>query len=243
MNSGYDIVRVFCAPDGGLGNRVAVVRDEDATANEPERATFARQSGLPETVFVNDAERGVVDVRIPGRQLPFAGSASLAAAWLLDAPELITPAGVLGVRLDGEFNWVEASPEWARKRTLRQYASPREVDTLPVPAPGEWLYAWAWEDEAAGRVRARGFPGRPAGPAEVEASGSAALLLTERLNRALNITQGRGSQILTAPAPHGLVELGGRVRLDRAVPGTRPRPAITLGTSPSSRRRIHLLDL
>src|SRR4051812_21092802 len=120
MYSGYDIVRVFCAPDGGLGNRVAVVRDEDAAAGEAERATFARQSGLPETVFVEDPERGVVDIRIPGGHLPFAGSASLAAAWLLDAPELVTPAGVLGVRLDGEFNWVTARPDWARKRTLRQ---------------------------------------------------------------------------------------------------------------------------
>ena len=43
----------------------------------------------------------------------------------------------------------------------------------------------------------------------------AALLLTERLGRALNITQGRGSQILTAPQPHGWVEVGGRVFLER----------------------------
>ncbi|MBM7092786.1 PhzF family phenazine biosynthesis protein, partial [Streptomyces sp. S12] len=33
--------------------------------------------------------------------------------------------------------------------------------------------------------------------------------------RALNITQGAGSQILTAPQPHGWTEIGGRVYLER----------------------------
>ncbi len=99
--------------------------------------------------------------------------------------------------------------EWAPPRTLRPYPSAAEVDALPVPPRGEWIYAWAWEDEAAGRVRARGFPGRDDGIEEDEATGAAALLLTDRLGRALNITQGRGSQILTAPQPHGWIEVGG----------------------------------
>lgn len=86
---------------------------------------------------------------------------------------------------------------------------------------GEWIYAWAWEDEAAGRVRARAFPGRGDGVDEDEATGAAALLLTAELGRALNITQGRGSQILTAPGPDGVIELGGRVRLERTLPAVR----------------------
>ncbi|MDX2702828.1 PhzF family phenazine biosynthesis protein [Streptomyces sp. PA03-6a] len=243
--TGYDIVRVFCGPDGGHGDRLAVVRDGSTVTDDQDRVAFARRSGFAETVFVDDPERGIIDIRSADGRLPFAGSPCMGTAWLLDAPELITPAGVVGVRLDGEFTWLEASPAWAPHRTLRQYDSPEEVDDLPVPPPGEWVYAWAWEDEAAGRVRARGFPGRGDGVDEVEATGSAALLLTDRLDRSLNIAQGRGSQILTAPAPDGLVELGGRVHLERAVPGTptRTRPAITLGTPTSSRRRIHLLDL
>jgi hypothetical protein len=48
---------------------------------------------------------------------------------------------------------------------------------------------------------------------EDEATGAAALLLSAQLGRALNITQGCGSQILTAPAPDGTVEVGGRVLL------------------------------
>jgi hypothetical protein len=42
------------------------------------------------------------------------------------------------------------------------------------------------------------------------------VLLTHELDRALNISQGRGSQILTAPGRDGEIELGGRVRLERA---------------------------
>jgi predicted PhzF superfamily epimerase YddE/YHI9 len=120
---------------------------------------------------------------------------------------------VVGTRLDGEFTWIEARPEWAPSRTLREYGSAVEVEKLQVPPPGEWVYAWAWEDVAAGRVRARGFPGRNDGIEEDEATGAAALLLTAHLRRALNITQGKGSQILTAPQPEGLIEVGGRVRL------------------------------
>lgn len=180
-----------------------------------ERQAFAAKLGFSETVFVDDPERGVIDIYTPSVRLPFAGYPCVGTAWLLDVPELVTLAGVVGTRLDGEFSWIEARPEWVPLRTLRRYASAAEVDALPVPSPGEWIYAWAWEDEAAGRVRARAFPGRDDGIEEDEATGAAALLLTAQLGRALNIIQGKGSQILTAPQPGGWVEVGGRVFLER----------------------------
>jgi predicted PhzF superfamily epimerase YddE/YHI9 len=211
----YDVLRVFCGPRGGYGNELGVVREGSVLPEPEERQAFAAKLGFSETVFVDDPERGVIDIHTPSVRLPFAGHPCVGAAWLLDVPELVTPAGVAGARQDGEFCWIEARPEWAPPRTLRQYGSAAEVDALPVPAPGEWLYAWAWEDEAAGRVRARGFPGRGDGIEEDEATGAAALLLTEHLGRALNITQGAGSQLLTAPQPGGWVELGGRVVLER----------------------------
>ncbi|MFE6337343.1 PhzF family phenazine biosynthesis protein [Streptomyces sp. NPDC057798] len=210
----YDVLRVFCGPRGGYGNELGVVREGSVLPDPEERQAFAAKLGFSETVFVDDPERGVIDIHTPSVRLPFAGHPCVGAAWLLDVPELVTPAGVVGARQDGEFCWIEARPEWAPPRTLRQYGSAAEVDALSVPAPGEF-YAWAWEDEAAGRVRARGFPGRGDGIEEDEATGAAALLLTERLGRALNITQGAGSQLLTAPQPGGWVELGGRVVLER----------------------------
>ncbi|MGW4890317.1 PhzF family phenazine biosynthesis protein [Streptomyces murinus] len=224
----YDVLRVFCAPHGGYGNELGVVRDGSTLPEPADRQAFAAKLGFSETVFVDDPERGVIDIYTPSTRLRFAGYPCVGAAWLLDVPELVVPAGTVGARQDGEFCWIEARPEWAAPRTLRRYATPAEVDALQVPPPGErsemgvppdevWgrLYAWAWEDEAAGRIRARGFPGRGDGIEEDEATGAAALQLTGRLDRALNITQGKGSQLLTAPQPAGWVELGGRVFLER----------------------------
>ncbi|MDI3405971.1 PhzF family phenazine biosynthesis protein [Streptomyces cavernicola] len=223
-----DVLRVFCGPDGLCGNALGVVRDGAAVPGEAARQDLARRLGHSETVFVDDDERGVVDIYTPTLRLPFAGHPCVGTAWLLDLPELHTPAGVVTARQDGEFSWITARPEWAPARVLRQYGSASEVDALDVPPPGEWVYAWAWEDEAAGRVRARAFPGRidergvsrsggagacTGGIDEDEATGAAALLLTAALGRALNIRQGAGSQILTAPNPDGTVEVGGRVQL------------------------------
>ncbi|MEU6812372.1 PhzF family phenazine biosynthesis protein [Streptomyces sp. NPDC046831] len=241
----YDVLRVFCGPRGGYGTELGVVRDGSVLPGRSDRQELAAKLGFRETVFVDDPERGVIDIYTPARRLPFGGRPCVGAAWLLDVPELLTPAGAVGARLDGEFSWIEARAEWAPPHALRQYATAAEVDALPVPpaeavpppqageapAPsGPWgsTYAWAWEDARAGRVRARAFAhrgdehegvpgaaGEYAGAVEEEATGAAALLLTDRLGRALNISQGAGSQILTAPQPAGWVEIGGRVVLER----------------------------
>ncbi|WP_409236014.1 PhzF family phenazine biosynthesis protein [Streptomyces sp. PA5.6] len=215
MTEPLDVVRVFCGPDGRHGNELGVVRDGARTPAREDRQALARKFGFSETVFVDDPERGVIDIYTPTLRLPFAGHPCVGAAWLLDLPELVTPAGVVTARQDGEFTWITARAKWAPPRTLRQYGTAAEVDALDVPPPGEWVYAWAWQDEAAGRVRARGFPGRDDGIDEDEATGAAALLLTHELGRALNITQGRGSQLLTAPGPGNVIEVGGRVKLSR----------------------------
>ncbi|WP_455362557.1 PhzF family phenazine biosynthesis protein [Streptomyces sp. SYSU K21746] len=208
-----DVLRVFCGPDGRHGNALGVVRDGRAYPDEVSRQALAAQLGFSETVFVDDPERGIVDIYTPGVRLAFAGHPLVGAAWLLDVEELLPPAGEVWARDDGEFTWITARPEWAAGRRTEQYPTAADVDALPSPPPGEgWLYAWAWEDEAAGRVRARAFPRRGDGIVEDEATGAAALVLTAELNRALNITQGRGSQILTAPGPDGTIEIGGRVR-------------------------------
>ncbi|MGW6919393.1 PhzF family phenazine biosynthesis protein [Kitasatospora sp. NPDC054939] len=209
----YEVVHVFCGPDGEYGNALGVVRDGGSLPSDAERQALAARLGFSETVFVDDAAAGVIDIWTPALRLPFAGHPCVGVARLLGLPQLVTRAGVVGARSGGDgFTWIAARADWAPPRTLRRYGSAAEVAALEVPPPGAWVYAWAWEDEGAGRVRARAFPGRGDGIDEDEATGAAALLLTAELDRDLLITQGRGSQLATRRSGGGLIEVGGRVR-------------------------------
>ncbi|MGW3241823.1 PhzF family phenazine biosynthesis protein [Streptomyces sp. NPDC001070] len=206
------VLRVFIGPDGRGGNLLGVVRDGESVPGAQARQRLAAELGYSETVFVDDAERGVVDIWTPSVRLPFAGHPTVGTAWLLGAGVLRPPAGEVKAWAENEFTWVRGRAAWASGRRTQRYGSPAEVDALPAPPPGEgWLYAWAWADEAAGRVRARAFPRRGDGIVEDEATGAAALVLTGELGRPLDVRQGVGSQILTRVHPDGSVDIGGRV--------------------------------
>jgi predicted PhzF superfamily epimerase YddE/YHI9 len=216
----HQVLRVFCGPGGSGGNALGVVLDGAAVPGGAERAALAAELGFSETVFLDDAARGTVDIHTPSVRLPFAGHPLVGLAWLLRGlgrppRTLRPPAGEVAVTYDGEITWVRGRAAWVTARRTERYASVADVDALPAPPPGEgWLYAWAWQDEAAGVVRARAFPRRGDAIVEDEATGAAALLLTHELGRPLDIRQGTGSQILTRPHPDGTIEVGGRVRAD-----------------------------
>lgn len=208
----HEVLRVFIGPDGRGGNALGVVRDGAAVPSRAGRQALAAALGFSETVFVDDAAAGTVDIWTPSVRLPFAGHPLVGVAWLLGAGTLRPEAGTVRTWQEGEVRWIRARPEWAAGRRTVRYATVAEVDALPVPDPGGgWTYAWAWADESAGRVRARAFPGRGDGIAEDEATGAAALVLTGELGRGLDIRQGAASQILTRMNEDGSVDLGGRV--------------------------------
>ncbi|MEW1656525.1 PhzF family phenazine biosynthesis protein [Streptomyces sp. NPDC093707] len=226
---GLDLLRVFCGPAGRGGNALAVMREGAALPGQADRAALAAELGYSETVFVDaaaddgDAAAVEVDIHTPSVRLPFAGHPLVGVAWLLrrtgrPVRALRPSAGEAAVRYDGDLTWVRARAGWVTERRTERYGSVAEVDALPAPPPGEgWLYAWAWEDEAAGTVRARAFPRRGDGIVEDEATGAAALLLTHQLGRPLTIRQGAGSWLFTRPCGDGTIEIGGRVRADTPV--------------------------
>lgn len=213
-----DVVRVFTDEHGGSGNPLGIVDAARAAGREQQLATTL---GFSETVVIDAIADGVATVRIftPARELPFAGHPTVGTAWWLAATgrpvsALRVPAGEVAARTEGpDTAWVVARPEWAPEFDWQQLADPAEFDALDPAAVTEGQrYAWAWIDEAAGRLRSRMFA--PAmGIVEDEATGAAAVGLTGRLRRDLDIVQGSGCR-LTTRWRDGLVELGGRVVAD-----------------------------
>jgi predicted PhzF superfamily epimerase YddE/YHI9 len=212
------LLRVFCDEHGAGGNPLAIFlegREVPASA----RQGVAADLGLSETVFVDDAERGQLRIFTPTVELPFAGHPTVGTAWLLagergPVASLQVPAGELGVRYENGATFVSARPEWGPEFEWDQLESPAAVEALAgPPRDHDHIGAWAWVDEGAGTVRARVFPVRY-GIAEDEATGAAAAILCARLERAIEIRQGRGSRIRARPLDGGFVEVGGASVLD-----------------------------
>jgi predicted PhzF superfamily epimerase YddE/YHI9 len=211
------VLEVFVSPGGAGGNPLGVFLD-GAEVPEAERQRVAHELGFSETVYVDDPERAVIRIFTPVSELPFAGHPCVGTAWLLrrereQVAALRPPPGEVPVRYDeGEFVWIAADPAWSPPFEFVQLDSPGAVDALTGAPNGIGLaYCWAWEDESAGRVRARGlFPAE--GIAEDEATGSAAIALSAQVGRALEIRQGAGSRMLTRLRDDGFVEVGGLTR-------------------------------
>jgi len=212
------VLRVFTGDDGSWGNPLGVFLGGPAVP-QGERQGVAADLGFSETVFVDDAERGDIRIFTPAVEIPFAGHPVVGTAWLLErerggVPILRPPAGEVPVRSEGEWTYAAGRPEWAPEFEFVQLGSPDAVDALDgSPRSDAEVGMWAWIDEDGGVVRERVFA-EPFGIPEDEATGAAAVALTARLGRPLDIRQGRGSRILTRPLEDGMVEIAGRVALE-----------------------------
>jgi predicted PhzF superfamily epimerase YddE/YHI9 len=212
------VLRVFVNDEGEFGNRLGVFLDGGGI-DPARRQQIAAELGFSETVFVDDRERGELQIFTPATELPFAGHPLVGTAWLLrrqgvEVDPLRPPAGEVGVRCEDDAVFIAAEPGWAPGFEPLQQADAAAVHGLDWP-PGDAdaVYAWAWIDEAAGTIRARGFaPGF--GIAEDEATGSAALALCASLGRPITVHQGRGSVLVARPLADGRAEVGGGVALD-----------------------------
>jgi predicted PhzF superfamily epimerase YddE/YHI9 len=213
------VLRVFVAPDGTGGNPLGVFLAGPAVP-QGRRQPIATDLGFSETVFVDDPAGGGVRIFTPAAELPFAGHPLVGTSWLLARERtavavLRPPAGEVPTFLDGdEITWIRGRAEWAPEMAFRQLAEPAEVEALAGAPDGlDFVDCWAWEDEAAGRIRSRVFA--PSyGIAEDEATGAAAVRLVSQLGRPVTIRQGAGSVLYARPGPGGTAEVGGGVVLE-----------------------------
>jgi predicted PhzF superfamily epimerase YddE/YHI9 len=214
------VLRVFVGPDGRGGNPLGVFVDGTAV-EAADRQAVAIALGFSETVFVDDISDDTATIRIftPGRELSFAGHPTVGTSWLLatvaqPVATLCVPAGDVATWQDGELTWIRARAAWVHPIELKHLGAPAEVDALALQAMGDpGRYAWAWEDEATGRLRSRYFA-TDVGILEDEATGAAAVVMGDRLGRPLTIRQGVGSELYVRPdRATGTVAVGGRTEL------------------------------
>jgi len=220
-----EVIRVFTDDQGGFGNPLGVILDGAALPDPGQRQELATRLGYSETIFFDDVERGELRIFTPATEIPFAGHPTVGAAWILARelgrhPEILqTPGGAVPTWTEGDDVWVRgplaSTPPWWHERL----PTSREVTELTGPLRPEQdvTQLWAWEDEAAGLVRARVYATRY-DIVEDEATGSAAMRLTAALGRELTIRQGNGSIIHARPGPPATAEVGGRVVSDGPVP-------------------------
>ncbi len=212
------VLRVFVNDEGEWGNPLGVFLD-GTEVPAAERQRVAAELGFSETVFVDDRDVGELRIFTPAAELPFAGHPLVGSAWLLrlqgaEVRTLRPPAGEVGARFEDETTFISAESAWSPGFHPLQLDEPAQVRALDgPPIDAEAVYAWAWIDEDAGTIRARGFaPGF--GIPEDEATGSAALALCAQLGRPITINQGHGSLLIARPLEGGSAEVGGRVVLD-----------------------------
>ncbi|OBI29439.1 hypothetical protein A5709_02325 [Mycobacterium sp. E1386] len=219
MGIDVTVLRVFTDAEGNFGNPLGVV---DAARVEPAaRQRLATQLGYSETVFVDLPAAGSTTahatIYTPLIQIAFAGHPTVGAAWWLrengtPINTLQVRAGIVQVSYGAEMAGISARSDWAPEVALHEFDS---ADALLAANPVDFSddtahYLWAWTDRAAGSVRARMFAANLGVP-EDEATGSAAMRITDYLSRDLHVTQGKGSVIETTWNAEGWVGVAGRV--------------------------------
>ena len=213
------VLRVFTDADGKFGNPLGVV--DASTVDPSDRQRIATELGYSETIFIDVPERdaSTAHARIftPATELPFAGHPTVGASWWLreigiPIHTLQVPAGVVQVSYDDDLTVIRARAEWAPEFAIYDLES---TDELFAADPGDYPddvenYLWTWTDRDNGVLRSRMFaPGL--GVPEDEATGAAAVRITDYLSRDLTIVQGKGSVIQTQWSPDGWVRVAGRV--------------------------------
>lgn len=216
------VLRVFTDAEGQFGNPLGVV--DASTVDPAERQRIATELGYSETIFIDLPEpggnTGHATIFTPATELPFAGHPTVGASWWLrdigrPVHTLRVPAGIVQVRYDDDVVAVRARAEWAPDFAIYDLDSTAE---LLAATPDDYAddvenYLWTWTDRDSGAIRSRMFA-VDLGVPEDEATGAAAVRITDYLSRDLTIVQGKGSVLQTQWSADGWVWVAGRVVSD-----------------------------
>lgn len=219
MGIDVTVLRVFTDPEGNFGNPLGVV--DASTVEHADRQRLAAQLGYSETIFVDLPAAGShtthATIYTPRTEIPFAGHPTVGVSWWLGEQgtpinTLRVPAGLVQVSYEGDLTRITARADWGHEFAIHEFASLDEVLAAdPIEFPDDTAhYLWAWLDRAAGALRSRLFAANLGVP-EDEATGSAAIRMTDYLSRDLSITQGKGSMLETTWSAEGWVSVAGRV--------------------------------
>jgi predicted PhzF superfamily epimerase YddE/YHI9 len=216
------VVRVFTDPEGNYGNPLGVV--DASTVDAGDRQRIATELGYSETIFIDVPQPGATTAHAriftPATELPFAGHPTVGASWWLREQgtpirTLRVPAGIVQVSYTDELTSVSARSDWAPEFAIYDLTSTDELFAAdPADYPDDMNhYLWTWTDKEQGVLRSRMFA-TDLGVPEDEATGAAAVRITDYLSRDLTIVQGKGSVIQTAWSADGWVRITGRVVSD-----------------------------
>lgn len=211
------IVKVFVNEKGKYGNPHSIIFDESKNFDNKTRQTIAKKIGLSETVFINDKVSGNVSIFNPLEECPFAGSALLATAWLLNKVNKI-PLNSLVSKSEKIMTWQENETAYIRIKkfvlppwNLIQLENPIAVEKIKIADTTKLNHTmfWSWLNKGKGIVRARTFA-PDWGIFEDEANGSGSMKLVIKLGQKLEVHHGKGSVIFANLAVNDCVDAGGR---------------------------------
>jgi predicted PhzF superfamily epimerase YddE/YHI9 len=211
-------IRVLCNDEGKFGEAHAIIVDEARAISPAERQAIAARLGFDETIFINDLATGNLSFFDTTKEVPFAGTAALAAAWFVnehgDKPvdHLMCGSKNISTWQEAGLTWIATKLDTMPSWNVTQYGSPELVNAItPTEARTlEHTMVWAWKDMQKGTIQARTLASDWDIP-EVEANGSGSMMLAVTLRRSLRIEHGEGSIILAELRPDGTVAIGGTV--------------------------------
>lgn len=222
MTVDVTVLRVFTNSAGDFGNPLGVVDASSVPSTQWQR--IATELNYSETIFVDipaeNSHSATLRIFTPATELPFAGHPTVGASWWLRSVgrpvnTLQVPAGVVAVEYNGDLTSVRARADWAPDFAFYELDS---ADDVLNANPDDYSDSvehciWAWTDKESGGVRSRVFAS-VLGVPEDEATGAAAVRLTDVLSRDLTIAQGKGSLLHTTWHADGWVNVAGRVVAD-----------------------------